>query len=49
MSLIREIINDAVDVWLRERWPAYLCIALCLALWGLLWLIVYGFEVVATG
>lgn len=49
MSLIREMAEDLVDLWITERWPAYLCIALCAALWALLWLIVYGFESVAAG
>lgn len=49
MSLLREMAEDLVDLWLAERWPAYLCIALCAALWALLWLIVYGFDAVAAG
>lgn len=48
MSLIREIINDAVDVWLRERWPAYLCIALGLALWAFMALVDYAFGAIAA-
>ena len=46
MILIREIIDDAIDLWLRERWPAYLCIALGLALWAFMALVGYGFDFV---
>lgn len=48
MNLMRELLDDLIDLWLRERWPAYLSIALALALWAFMALVEYAFEALTS-